>query len=259
MSPSKRYAKKQAKARQRRRRQAHERLERDRCQAQQSAEALHQALETLGLPENLVAEIAGRLRSQQQLLGKIVGVIFASLFGCRTPSELCRVRGGDKQWPSRILGALPKRSWLKRLRRLALEILVPLWRHSVGGGDTIGSKLTSTSKGLDDIDQCESNGASTARDLLHRARGEPTVILMSHRNPLYNQQGSVTSPCAERSHLWDVLRVRVRGGERALPAGVRVQDSAASHAHRRQTGRGRPPRHWQSRLGGQWHRLRPRP
>jgi Transposase DDE domain len=74
-------------------------------------------------------EIEGRLRSQQKLLGKIVGVMFPPLFGCRTSSELCRVRGWDKQWPSRILGALPKRSWLKRLQRLGLEVLVPLWRH----------------------------------------------------------------------------------------------------------------------------------
>ena len=88
MSPSKRYAKKQAKARQRRRLQAHERLERDRRQAQRAAEALHQALEDLGLPADLVAEIEGRLRSQQKLLGKIVGVMFPALFGCRTPSEL---------------------------------------------------------------------------------------------------------------------------------------------------------------------------
>ena len=51
MSPMKRYAKKQAKARQRRRLQAHERLERDRRQAQRAAEALHQALEDLGLPQ----------------------------------------------------------------------------------------------------------------------------------------------------------------------------------------------------------------
>ena len=129
MSPSKRYAKKQAKARQRRRLHAHERLERDRRQAQRAAEALHQALEDLGLPANLVGEIAGRLHSQQKLLGKIVGVMFPALFGCRTPSELCRVRGWDKHWPARILGALPKRSWLKRLRRLALEVLAPLWRH----------------------------------------------------------------------------------------------------------------------------------
>jgi hypothetical protein len=129
MSPSKRYAKKQAKARQRRRLQAHARLERDRRQAQRAAAALHRALEDLGLPANLVVEIEGRLRSQQKLLGKIVGVMFPPLFGCRTSSELCRVRGWDKQWPSRILGALPKRSWLKRLQRLGLEGLVPLWRH----------------------------------------------------------------------------------------------------------------------------------
>ena len=68
MSPMKRYAKKQAKARQRRRHTAQERLERDRRQAQQAAEALHQALDELGLPDGLVREIEGRLRSQQKLL-----------------------------------------------------------------------------------------------------------------------------------------------------------------------------------------------
>ena len=93
MSPAKRYANKQAKARQRRRLNAHERLERDRRQAQQAAEALHQALEELSLPETLVSEIEGRLQSQQKLLGNIVGVMFPALFGCRTPLEWCRVRG----------------------------------------------------------------------------------------------------------------------------------------------------------------------
>lgn len=129
MSRAKRYARKQAKARQRRRQNAQERLERDRRQAQQAAEALHQALEELRLPDGLVQEIAGRLRSQHKLLGKIVGVMFPALFGCRTPSELCRVRGWDKNWPSNLLTALPKRSWLKRLRRLGVDILAPLWRH----------------------------------------------------------------------------------------------------------------------------------
>ena len=117
MSPAKRYAKKHAKARQRRHLKAHERLERDQRQAQQAAEALQKALAELGLPQTIVAEIEGRLRSQQKLLGKIVGVMCPPLFGCRTPAELWRVRGWDKQWPSRILGALPKRSWLKRRRR----------------------------------------------------------------------------------------------------------------------------------------------
>jgi hypothetical protein len=129
MSPRKRYAKKQAKARARRRHSVQERLQRDQRQAQRAAEALHHAREALGLPETVVAEIAGRLRSQHTLLGKIVGVMLPVLFGCRTPSEWCRVRGWDTQWPSRMLGALPKRSWLKRLRRLALAMLEPLWRH----------------------------------------------------------------------------------------------------------------------------------
>src|SRR5512134_1924188 len=129
MSPLKRYARKQAKARQRRRQNAHERLQRDRRQAQQAAEALHQALEELGLADNLVREIEGRLRSQQKLLGKIIGGMFPALFGCRPPSELCRVRGWDKNWPSHLLRALPKRSWIKRLRRLGLDVLAPLWRH----------------------------------------------------------------------------------------------------------------------------------
>jgi transcription initiation factor TFIIIB Brf1 subunit/transcription initiation factor TFIIB len=55
MAPRKRYAKKQAKARQRRRLQAHERLARDRRQAQRAAEALHHALEDLGLPAAIPA------------------------------------------------------------------------------------------------------------------------------------------------------------------------------------------------------------
>src|SRR5262245_5017906 len=66
VSPHKRYATHHAKARQRRRLHAHERLERDRRQAQRAAEALHRALEELGLPDNLVAEIEGRLRSQHK-------------------------------------------------------------------------------------------------------------------------------------------------------------------------------------------------
>src|SRR5262249_33854163 len=71
MSPRTRNAKQQIKARQRRRLHAQERLARDRRQAQHAAEALQQALDDLDLPEDLVIEIEGRLRSQQKLLGKI--------------------------------------------------------------------------------------------------------------------------------------------------------------------------------------------
>ena len=140
MIPNKRDAKKYAKARKRRYLKAQERLERDRRQAQQAAEALEQALHDLGLPENLVAEMEGRLRSQQKLLGKIVGVMFPPLFGCRTNAELCRVRGWDKNLPSRLLGALPKRSWLKHLRRLGLEVLVPLWRYAASKSEATRSR-----------------------------------------------------------------------------------------------------------------------
>ena len=140
MSPRIRDAQKYAKARRRRYRKAHERLERDRRQAQQAAEALQQALNDLGLPEDLVTEIEGRLRSQKKLLGKIVGVMFPPLFGCRTSSELCRVRGWDKNLPSRLLGALPKRSWLKRLRRLGLEVLVLLWRYAASRSEATRSR-----------------------------------------------------------------------------------------------------------------------
>src|SRR5262245_57161795 len=129
MTRAKAYQKRHAKARRRRYRTAQERLARDRHHAQQAVEALRQALDDLGLPANLVVEIEGRLRSQHKLLSKIVGVMFPPLFGCRTNTELCRVRGWDKNLPSRLLGALPKRSWIKRLRRLGLEVLVPLWHH----------------------------------------------------------------------------------------------------------------------------------
>jgi hypothetical protein len=151
MSLAKRYAKKHAKTRHRRRLQAQERLARDRRQAQHAAELLEQALQDLGLPEHLVIEIEGRLRSQQQLLGKIVGMMCPPLFGCRTNTELCRVRGWDKNWPSRLLSALPKRSWLKRLRRLGLEVLVPLWRHAASKSEATRSRWQWTWVGDDSV------------------------------------------------------------------------------------------------------------
>jgi hypothetical protein len=140
VSLTQRHVTQRAKATQRRRHTAQERLARDRRQAQHAVEALQQALDTLGLPQDLVAEIAGRLRSQQKLLGKIVGVMCPPLFGCRTNSELCRVRGWDKNLPSRLLGALPKRSWIKRLRRLGLEVLIPLWRHAASKSEATRSR-----------------------------------------------------------------------------------------------------------------------
>jgi DDE superfamily endonuclease len=151
MSRTRQYHKRQAKATQRRRRTATERLQRDRRQAQQAAEALQKALGDLGLPDDLVTEIEGRLRSQHKLLGKIVGVMCPPLFGCRTNTELCRVRGWDKNLPARLLGALPKRSWLKRLRRLGLEVLIPLWRHAASASEATRSRWQWTWVGDDSV------------------------------------------------------------------------------------------------------------
>jgi hypothetical protein len=151
MSPATRDATQQAKARQRRRLKAQERLARDRRQAQHAAKVLEQALDDLGLPENLVAEIEGRLHSQHKLLGKIVGVMFPPLFGCRTNTELCRVRGWDKNLPARLLGALPKRSWIKRLRRLGLDVLAPLWRYAASASEATRSRWQWTWVGDDSV------------------------------------------------------------------------------------------------------------
>jgi hypothetical protein len=84
-------------------------------------------------------------------LGKILGVMCPPLFGCRTNSELCRVRGWDKNLPSRLLGALPKRSWLKRLRRLGLEVLVPLWRYATNASAATRSRWQWTWVGDDSV------------------------------------------------------------------------------------------------------------
>jgi hypothetical protein len=78
--------------------------------------------------------------AQQKLLGKLVGMMCPPLFGCRTNAELYRVRGWDKNLSWRLLGALPKRSWIKRLRRLGLEVLVPLWRYTASKSEATRSR-----------------------------------------------------------------------------------------------------------------------
>jgi hypothetical protein len=120
MISPKAYQKRHAKARQRRRHTAQERLERDRRQAQHAAQVLEQALHDVGLPANLVAEIKGRLRSQQRLLGKIVGLMCPPLFGCRTNTELCRVRVAYPLAADNVSGPLPI-----RLRRVHQPVISP--------------------------------------------------------------------------------------------------------------------------------------
>ena len=129
MTPTRRDAQTQAKAINRRRLNAKERHERQQKQAQRDIDALHQALHDVGVPDHLVIEIEGRLRAQKKVLGTIFGLMFPTLFGCINAYELGRTRGWDKNLLSRILGALPRRSWIKRLRKLGQDILGPLWRH----------------------------------------------------------------------------------------------------------------------------------
>jgi hypothetical protein len=90
---------------------------------------LKQALVDLGLPETLAAELEWRLNALGKLLGKLFGLMFPTAFGCRTTSELTRVRHWDKNLPAKLLGALPKRKWVKRLQRLGQDVVVRLWRH----------------------------------------------------------------------------------------------------------------------------------
>jgi hypothetical protein len=130
MTLPKRYAKKHAKAKCRQHFHAKARHQHQQQQAQRAINALHHALHDLGLPENLVLEITARLQAQKKLLGTVFGLLFPTLFGCTSAYELTRVRGWGKNLPSRILGGLPERSWLKRLRTLGHDILYPLWRHT---------------------------------------------------------------------------------------------------------------------------------
>ena len=66
MSRTRQDVKKQAKAITRRRLGAKERHERQQKRAQRDIEALHQALYDVGLPDDLVTGIEGRLRTQQK-------------------------------------------------------------------------------------------------------------------------------------------------------------------------------------------------
>lgn len=130
MALPKRYVKKQAKAKRRSRLNAKARHQRQQQEAQRAIDALHQALHDLGLPVHLVAEIEGRLKAQKKLLSKVFGLMSPTLFGCTSAYELTRVRGWDKNLPSRVPGALPQRSWIKRLRTPGQDILAPLWRYT---------------------------------------------------------------------------------------------------------------------------------
>jgi hypothetical protein len=80
----------------------------------------------LDLPTTLVEEVQWRLQAQGKLLGNIFGLMFPTVFGCRTTDERGRVRGWDKNLPSQILGALPKRTWVRQLQHRGQDLLATL-------------------------------------------------------------------------------------------------------------------------------------
>jgi hypothetical protein len=129
MATMTRAQQREANAKQRQLRKYRERLQQEQRRAQRYLQALEQALVDLGLPETLVAEIEWRLQAHVKLLGKIFGMMFPTMFGCRTVYELTQVRVWDKNFPSRILGALPQQKWIRQLQRRGQALLIRLWQQ----------------------------------------------------------------------------------------------------------------------------------
>src|SRR6266478_5011480 len=116
-------------AKQRRLQKYHERLQREQSRAQRHLQVLEQALVDVGVAKAVVEAVQWRLKTVRKLLGKIFGLMFPTVFGCRTHHELARVRGSDKNLPSRILSALPKQKWLRRLQYRGQDLLVTWWHQ----------------------------------------------------------------------------------------------------------------------------------
>jgi DDE superfamily endonuclease len=129
MAPMTRAQRREYDAKQRRSQKYRERLQREQARAQRSLEALEQALIDLGLPETVAAEVQWRLKTVGKLLVQIFGLMFPTVFGCRTHQELSRVRNWDKTMPCPILGARPKQKWLRQLQLRGQDLLATLWRQ----------------------------------------------------------------------------------------------------------------------------------
>jgi hypothetical protein len=74
-------------------------------------------------------EVEWRLKTVGKLWGNIFGMMCPTRFGCHTADELTRVRGWDKHLPAKVLGALPKRTWVQPWPRRSQDFLVRLWHH----------------------------------------------------------------------------------------------------------------------------------
>jgi hypothetical protein len=129
MAPMTRAQRREYHAKQRRSQKYRERLQREQARAQRHLQALEQALVEVGVAKTVVEEVQWRLKAVRKLLGKIFGLMFPTMFGCRTYHELTRVRNWDKNMPSQILGALPKQKWLRQLQHRGQDLLATLWRQ----------------------------------------------------------------------------------------------------------------------------------
>ena len=130
MAPMTRAQRREYHAKHRRLQKYRHRLQLEQARAQRHLQALEQALVDVGVAETVAEEVQWRLKAVRKLLGKIFGLMFPTVFGCRTHHELTRVRAWDKNLPARILGALPKQKWLRQLQHRGQDLLVALW-HAV--------------------------------------------------------------------------------------------------------------------------------
>jgi hypothetical protein len=117
-------------AKHRRLQKYHKRLQSEQARAQRHLQALEQALVDVSAAETVAEVVQWRLKAVRKLLGKIFGLMFPTVFGCRTHYELTRVCAWDKNLPSRILGAFPTQKWLRQWQHRGQDLLVRLW-HAV--------------------------------------------------------------------------------------------------------------------------------
>jgi hypothetical protein len=118
--------KKRSKVDARRRKRRKWRLQEQQRQAGRHLRAIERAVADLGLEQALSRVLERKLKASHRLMSKIFGVMFPVLFGCESYPELCRVMGWDKNLPGRLLGSMPKRKWIEKLRALGQDVLEAL-------------------------------------------------------------------------------------------------------------------------------------
>lgn len=84
MSPPRRYHKQRPTARPRCLEQERERRARDQARAQRARETVPQAIQALGPPETVAAEVHWRRQAPPPVLGKLFAMRLPPAFGCRS-------------------------------------------------------------------------------------------------------------------------------------------------------------------------------